>query len=241
VNLNPPPAPYQVMPPLTAEERAELKADIQANGIVTPIPVDEDGNILDGHNRAEIAAELGIDCPRVVVTGLADDAAKREYALRVNILGRKSISDKVRRDKRRELHQLMRDRGQSIREIAKQTGSPVKTVHRDVTRQGVSGDTPPAEEPGKLRLLIDGLASMAAMHAKLPQSLTRTITIGPLGAITTEPNSWDVKVPPEVRDRVEGLVNSIEDVAGDFDSLARQIRAAAGMPDRPPLSRRRRS
>ena len=38
---------FQVMPPLSAEEYAELKADIQARGVMVPIEYDEDGAVLD--------------------------------------------------------------------------------------------------------------------------------------------------------------------------------------------------
>ena len=35
---------YQVMPDLTADEYAELKADIKARGVMVPIEFDEQGN-----------------------------------------------------------------------------------------------------------------------------------------------------------------------------------------------------
>lgn len=44
--------PYQIMPDLTPEEYEALKADIQANGVLIPVEVDEEGNILDGYHRA---------------------------------------------------------------------------------------------------------------------------------------------------------------------------------------------
>ena len=39
---------YQIMPALTPEEYAELKADIEARGAMVPIEYDELGNVLDG-------------------------------------------------------------------------------------------------------------------------------------------------------------------------------------------------
>ena len=54
---------YQVMPGLSPEEYATLKADIAANGVRIPIDVDEEGNILDGFHRKQICDELGIECP----------------------------------------------------------------------------------------------------------------------------------------------------------------------------------
>jgi hypothetical protein len=42
---------HQVMPSLTKEEFAALKEDIRENGILYPIFLDENYNIIDGHNR----------------------------------------------------------------------------------------------------------------------------------------------------------------------------------------------
>ena len=59
-------ARYQVLPPLQVAAYAALRGDISRRGVLVPVEVDEDGEILDGHNRQAIADELGIDCPRVV-------------------------------------------------------------------------------------------------------------------------------------------------------------------------------
>lgn len=46
----------------------ELKADIAENGIKAPIMVAEDGTVLDGNTRAQIAQELGLtEIPAVVL------------------------------------------------------------------------------------------------------------------------------------------------------------------------------
>ncbi|MGA2805691.1 MAG: DNA methyltransferase [Acidimicrobiales bacterium] len=82
------PARYQVLPPLQEAAYRSLRADIERHGVLVPIDVDEEGEILDGHNRQAIADELGIDCPRVVRAGLGTDAAKVDYALRMNLLRR---------------------------------------------------------------------------------------------------------------------------------------------------------
>ena len=42
---------FQVMPELDPATFEALKTDIAKRGVTTPIDVDEDGNILDGHNR----------------------------------------------------------------------------------------------------------------------------------------------------------------------------------------------
>ena len=50
---------YQVMPDLTADEYAELKADIKARGVI--------------HHRLRICEELGItDYPKVIRAGMTE-------------------------------------------------------------------------------------------------------------------------------------------------------------------------
>ncbi len=90
-------APYQLLPPLTDQEYADLKADIDANGIEQPIIVDDLGQIIDGHHRAQIAEELGLDYP-VEVRVIDSEEAKRDLALRLNI-HRRSLT----REQKREL------------------------------------------------------------------------------------------------------------------------------------------
>lgn len=79
---------YQLLSPLRAEEREALKRDIAKRGVLVPVEYDADtGDILDGHNRAEIAAELGIGFPRVE-RSFANDQERREHVLKLNLLRR---------------------------------------------------------------------------------------------------------------------------------------------------------
>jgi ParB-like chromosome segregation protein Spo0J len=54
---------YRLLPPLDAETYAGLKANIAVNGVQVPAVKDERGYILDGFARAQIAKELGYECP----------------------------------------------------------------------------------------------------------------------------------------------------------------------------------
>ena len=75
---------FQVMPPLSAEEYAELKADIQARGVMVPIEYDEAGAVLDGHHRLKACQELGLkEWPSVVRLGM-DEQAKTLHAIKLN-------------------------------------------------------------------------------------------------------------------------------------------------------------
>ena len=77
------PVLFQFMPPLLPSEYASLTESIRQHGIQVPVLVDENGAIIDGHHRDMIAAELGIDCPRDVRTGLTD-SVKRTLAISLN-------------------------------------------------------------------------------------------------------------------------------------------------------------
>lgn len=90
------PTPYQLLPRLTDEEYEALKADIAENGVRVPIDVDENGVILDGHHRAWITADLGIDCPRRTVAGLSEEQ-KRTHAVAVNV-HRRSLTREQKRE-----------------------------------------------------------------------------------------------------------------------------------------------
>lgn len=122
------PTPYQLLPRLTDEEFSALKADIEANGIRVPIDVDETGTVIDGHHRAWIAADLGIDCPRRVVSGLSDEK-KRAHAIAANVY-RRNLS----RDQRQLTVRRLRDLGMSTRQIADVAQVSHMTVSRDAER-----------------------------------------------------------------------------------------------------------
>ena len=77
---------FQVMPALDDDARAALRADIEAHGVQVPILRTTDGRIIDGHHRAQIAAELGVECPSLTFD--LDDREATETAIRLNILRR---------------------------------------------------------------------------------------------------------------------------------------------------------
>ena len=73
-----------------------LKADIAERGVLTPIDVDEQGYILDGHHRYRACVELGItDFPTILRLNL-DDAEKRMFARKSNMLRRHLNQEQMR-------------------------------------------------------------------------------------------------------------------------------------------------
>lgn len=135
-----PPA-FQVMPALSEEEYAALGDDIERHGVMVPIVVDQHGRILDGHNRDQIATELGIDAPREV-RQVVDDGEAYELALTLNMARRH-----LNREQKRALirAEIERTPDASDREIARRTASAPTTV--GAVRRRVSNlDTPLSDE-----------------------------------------------------------------------------------------------
>ena len=129
---------YQLLPDLTDEEFAALKADIAARGVMVPVELDETGAVLDGHHRVRACAELGItEYPRIIRPGMSEDE-KREHVLALN-LDRRHLS----REQRRELVGRLRAQGWSLRRIADKLHVSHVQVGRDAGVTNVTPDTEP--------------------------------------------------------------------------------------------------
>ena len=88
---------YQLMPEISPAEFEALKADIAQRGVVVPIDVDEDGEILDGHNRYRAWRQLNKNepPPTIVRAGLSEQE-KRAFARKNNILRRHLTREQIR-------------------------------------------------------------------------------------------------------------------------------------------------
>lgn len=135
----PSPGEFQVMPPLSADEYAALRADITERGVLVPVARDQHGRILDGHHRIAIAAALGVDCPTEVHHAAGDDEA-RDLALTLN-LARRHLT----REQRRELisAEIQTRPDDSDRAIARRLSCDHKTVGS--VRRELSGEIPHPE------------------------------------------------------------------------------------------------
>ena len=142
---------YQLLPDLTDEEFAALKADIAARGVMVPVELDETGAVLDGHHRVRACAELGItEYPRIIRPGMSEDE-KREHVLALN-LDRRHLT----REQRQELAGRLRADGWSNNRIADKLHVDEKTVRNDLagsdfsepaTVTGSDGKQYPAKRP----------------------------------------------------------------------------------------------
>jgi ParB-like chromosome segregation protein Spo0J len=154
--------PYQLLPPLSPDEYAALKADIAKHGILVAVELDEHGHLLDGRHRVRAWQELrteGIrvpDFPRVIRAGLSE-AEKRAHVRAVNLV-RRHLTAAQRRAIIADA--LRDDPAQSDRQVAAMLGVSHPTVgavrheleragdvERFTTRMDVLGRSQPVRRP----------------------------------------------------------------------------------------------
>ncbi len=80
----------ELLPPLSAEQFSALENDILENGCYTPIIVNEDMIIVDGHNRFRICAKHGLPF-RMLVFSFTDLMEAKRWALDTQ-RGRRNLS-----------------------------------------------------------------------------------------------------------------------------------------------------
>lgn len=213
---------YQLLPPLSAEEYAALKADIAARGVLVPVEFDEDGAVLDGHHRLAVWEELraaGIEVPpypRVVRTGLSE-ADKVAHVLALN-LARRHLS----REERAATADRLRDQGWKNTDIAARLGVTTMTLWRDRQPPDLTNVMPATRAPSPyLRSDEESEAYIERLH---------TVRDAVVGALENLP-PWGQPAdpPPEERAmseyfRLMGLVriNRFEPalIAGQLSPLA---------------------
>jgi ParB-like chromosome segregation protein Spo0J len=116
-----------LLPPLSDEEFAALKADIDQNGMHVPISIDEEYVIVDGHHRWRACQELRIEQVPTRTHSQLDPAEKRDLALALN-LNRRNLSQKQKREVIAAL--VRQDPERTDRRIAESAGVDNKTVAR---------------------------------------------------------------------------------------------------------------
>lgn len=131
--------------PLTERERQDLKNSIRSRGVLVPVVVDEHNGIIDGINRATIAAELKYDF-RVDVRPDMAPWQKVELAIALNA-DRRHLSVTARRElveSRRGRVARARAEGESLRAIAAKEGVSEKQVRKDLSQSGADWSAPDA-------------------------------------------------------------------------------------------------
>lgn len=147
---------YQVMPPLNTTDLAKLRDSIAREGVQIPVIIrEEDGGIIDGHHRWEIAAELSMTGDVVLdFRSYATDELARSAAYDINDARRHmTIAE------RNEIARRLIDSGATQKETAGVLG-----VSQQAIAAGIAEKTS-LPEPGKEVLPIeDVLAKRPAVR-----------------------------------------------------------------------------
>lgn len=230
---------FGVVPRLSPVEERELREDIEAHGVLIPVVVSEDSEVIDGFNRLTMAVDLGLaDVPLNVVTDLTAER-KKEMAADLN-LHRRQLSQRQKQEVVER--KLKADPSRSNRAIAAAVGVTDKTVGatraklertaeipQSVRREGQDGrtrpvvksvsttepaPTPPA--PGRTRGRSRGpypwwpeLATVGREAARLAEALLS------LGRLSTD----DRTVAPvqKIADQFRQLADHLEEMVADSD------------------------
>lgn len=145
--------PYQLFPALDRATEDALRESINRWGVIVPVVIDQNGQVIDGHHRQRIANALGVDYGvQQIEVGSEDDA--RAIAATLNTDRRHMDIDQ-----RRAIVAHLREQGHSLRAIAGAVGVDDKTVRRDLSIADMSampetirtsdGRTYPATRPAR--------------------------------------------------------------------------------------------
>jgi len=107
------------IPPLSAEERDQLKANIAAEGCRDALVL-WNGILLDGHNRLEICEEIGKPYKTISIK-LADRDAALEWIIR-NQFGRRNLTTFARAELALKLEPLIADKAKENTKLSKGRG-----------------------------------------------------------------------------------------------------------------------
>ncbi len=123
-----------LLPLLSTEEFEALKASIKAEGVLVPIFVDEDGTVLDGHNRLKIDPRAPTQ--QVPGSGQWTDAEKKAFVIRSNI-NRRNLSP----TQKKEVQKTARAIAWDLRTLKTEQGRPRYTQGQVATLLGVARQT----------------------------------------------------------------------------------------------------
>ena len=112
-----------LLPPLSEEEYALLKADIRARGVMIPIELDSDGAILDGESRVRACRDLGFRKVPVFTRSLLVGEKKIEHILTLHI-GRRQLT----KQQKKTVAAKLRNRGWPQEKIAYHLGICQQTI-----------------------------------------------------------------------------------------------------------------
>ena len=181
-----------LIPPLTAEQYAELKKRIELDGeIRDPLVVCEGTKeLIDGHHRHRIATELKLE-PPIKLVEFDTEESVLEF-IWSNALGRRNLSQQQESLLRGKLYESLKRKdgghGNQIGEtvdvaskIAAQTGVSRGTVQRDgklaKAVDSLAAPLKAAYEAGSLKLSYEQVVSLAGQPKGKQEELARDVRV----------------------------------------------------------------
>lgn len=137
-----------MLPPLNPAEFDRLKESIQQHGLLVPVELDDEGNVLDGHHRlmaVEALQQAGVQVktPPPSIRKVSEED-KLDLIISLNA-DRRQLSPEQRQELAAKLH----ERGWSYRRIAKRLGFDEKTIRNDLAGADYSAPDFVVGEDGK--------------------------------------------------------------------------------------------
>jgi site-specific DNA-methyltransferase (adenine-specific) len=134
-----------LLPQHTVTEIEALRDDLKAHGLKVPVITDENGDVIDGHLRANLCDELGIDWRQSarVEAGLTADQ-KAALRIKLNLLRRSTQPDSNQR--REYVRTLIKAEPQlSNGTVAKLCGMDASNVSRIRSKMETNGEAKAAD------------------------------------------------------------------------------------------------
>lgn len=189
---------YQLLPPMSQSEYLALLEDIRVHGVIVPVIVDEEGNLIDGHHRARACEELGIDCP-TVVRKFDSEEEKQVMAMALNMNRRHLSPEQLTemRQKFQELVQTLRNQGKTQHYVAELTGIPRGTIARWEASGAIETDdlrmVVPKSRYGEIleRYKTESVAAIAADFKVTPTRISQIIDgLTRVREVVEKPNTY---------------------------------------------------
>jgi site-specific DNA-methyltransferase (adenine-specific) len=217
---------HDLMPPLTADDLAELTDDIRARGGLVPVVVTDQDEVLDGQHRLGIAAKLLLPLvPLDVKPGLTYDQ-KRELAVNLN-LHRRHLS----REQKRELiaRRLKENPDWSNNRVASLLNVDDKTVKKVRLALESTSDIPKTDrvagKDGSIRPSRRGTAKPGRATSTSTPEPESTVEIVHAHVQYSQNPPGTIQVPAEVmvgRDQRDAVKATLADVRKAIARLTKQ-------------------
>lgn len=228
-----------LLPDLEPEEYEALKASIAEHGFwsANAVVVDENGDILDGFNRARACTELGIQYPKVVLTGLSR-WEKINYAVKANVTRRqlspaqrRSLLKRLREEHDKELRAQAAEakragnsKGGKAKSSLSETGLTDATPQARARSAGAEASQTRFDDPvvAQPKPSADRLSTLASMVG------TSRATVHRDEQILDRMEKIEVEAQRQNRDDVVRLLNGTRP---NLDELERAVGLRAPLPE----------